>query len=203
MAIGNFLYFGDSVMGQAPTDGYIHHLANWIYSQDQASRHHFLNIGGNGSKDILERIVYAIPPRTKSGNIRMIVVSIGIVDSSFFREGEETRAENTLKGYSANMQGIFDISRKYTSSIVVPGLTRINDLLKQPLSPSGRLYDNSRIEEFDSELRRVCELNNGTYVPIHDVLLPEDFVDGLHPNSSGHFKIFGRIVESGRIKIGA
>ena len=160
-----------------------------------------MNIGGNGSKDVLERMVGEIQPRTKNGIIRMIFVSVGIVDSSFFREGEEIRQENTIEVYGANMQEIFANTRRYTNGLVVPGLTRINDQLQQPLSSSGRLYDNSRIGEFDSGLRKLCELNGGLYIPIHDVLLPEDFVDGLHPNSLGHFKIFGRIVELGKIRI--
>ena len=46
----------------------------------------------------------------------------------------------------------------------------------------------------DSELKKWCDENIIKYIPMQDVLQKEDFVDGLHPNSKGHKKIFERIV---------
>ena len=73
------------------------------------------------------------------------------------------------------------------------GLTRIGINERLEFKPN-KYYDNTVIEEYDSELKKICDESIINYIPMQDVLQKDDFVDGLHPNSKGHKKIFERVV---------
>ena len=94
-----------------------------------------------------------------------------------------------------NLQKIMSIALEYTDEVIVPGLTRINNSKAQPFSATGRLYDNGRIAEFDAVLTNACYIRGTHYVQMSNAFLPEELVDGLHPNSEGHKKIFERVME--------
>ena len=189
----NVLYFGDSIMGQEPNHGYINLLAHHLYTVDPSSRHHFLQVGGNSSQDLLERIENEIATRQNKG-IRGIVVSIGIVDAGY---KNPQNPEISLETYQTNMQKILSTAQNAAQAVWVPGLTRVNEQLPQPFSPGGkRTYSNKRIETFDQALEGLCIEADIKYILIHHLLLPEDLADGIHPSRKRHIKIFERIKEN-------
>ena len=48
--------------------------------------------------------------------------------------------------------------------------------------------------EFDRELKELCKENKIKYIPMQNLLQKEDFIDGLHPNTKGHKKICGYLI---------
>jgi len=184
----NILYIGDSIMGQAPSEGYIHHLAKWVYNKDSSSRHHFLNIGGDGSADVLSRIENETRARLRVG-IRAFVIGVGLVDAGFH---DPKNPEVTLTGYSDNMNSILDYALTQSRKILVSGLTKVDPTKRRE---GKRNFDNARTAEFDSKLREICREKGALHIPLYDVLTPSDLIDGIHPNDLGHEKIFKRILQ--------
>ncbi|HBY20182.1 MAG: hypothetical protein A2Y24_02040 [Clostridiales bacterium GWE2_32_10] len=54
-------------------------------------------------------------------------------------------------------------------------------------------YKNADIIEYDKEIRRVVEKSGMVYIRMFDLLNDSDLYDGLHPNKSGHEKMFIRV----------
>lgn len=182
-------------MGQNPMESYTLLLADAIYRIHPQTRHHLLHIGGNSSSDLLKRIESECVAREQSREIKRIFLSVGMVDSSFVNGKPST----LIDMYKENIGAILGIAKRHAETVVVPGLTRINEGLKQPFSVgSKRYYGNEHIASFDNVLREECaRLSEGErvrYIPLYDVLTHADLADGIHPNKQGHEKIFRRIV---------
>lgn len=183
-------------MRQAPGEGYVDLLARAVYDLDRNTRHHILTIGGNSSADILERIENETISREKAGGVRAIFLGAGIVDSSFSVGGQ---SETNERSYLSNMEQILDIAKIHSPTIIVPGLTRVDESREQPFSSSGRTYTNKRVNQFDETLRRICGDKGISYILLKNILSPENLADGIHPNTIGHIKIFQRLTDHGVI----
>ena len=81
-------------------------------------------------------------------------------------------------------------------------MTRIELDEKLEFKPN-KFYDNNNIAEYDKDLKLIlendnilkelCDENKIKYIPMQDVLQKNDFIDGLHPNTKGHKKIFEQV----------
>jgi len=78
-----------------------------------------LGVSGNTSSMLLNRMESEIAVR----RISTIIVSIGVNDSVI--ENGEQRVD--LKTFQKNLEGIFTISRKFTSEIIFLGLLGVNE----------------------------------------------------------------------------
>jgi len=58
---------------------------------------------------------------------------------------------------------------------------------------AGKKYTNSRIEKLDEIIKDFCQKMDLKYIEVGDLIKNEDLVDGLHPNSTGHEKMYKRI----------
>ncbi len=58
---------------------------------------------------------------------------------------------------------------------------------------AGKKYTNSRIEKLDEIIKNFCQSKKLKYIEVGDLIKKEDLVDGLHPNSKGHEKMYKRI----------
>lgn len=69
-----------------------------------------------------------------------------------------------------------------------------------------KYYNNDIITEYDkdlmlitnynSELMELCNDNNLKYISMKDVLKKDNYIDGLHPKTIGHKKIFEKVVKN-------
>ncbi|PIT96571.1 hypothetical protein COT82_02490 [Candidatus Campbellbacteria bacterium CG10_big_fil_rev_8_21_14_0_10_35_52] len=54
-------------------------------------------------------------------------------------------------------------------------------------------YTNENIKRLDNAIEKFCEDNKLKFIPMDGVVGNDDLIDGLHPNTKGHIKIFNRM----------
>ncbi len=155
---------------------------------------HFINvfnlgIGGNTTNDILERIEFEAKFRCPTS----IIIGIGVNDSGYFLTPDKPIVEK--ERFKSNLKKIIKIAKKSTANITFIGLVLGDDTLLQPFpaSSKGKSYTKERVLDYDKTIREVAHKNDCKYIYLVDKLNFKDFQDGLHPNESGHKKMFEEI----------
>ncbi|MBW3004952.1 hypothetical protein KY310_03905 [Candidatus Woesearchaeota archaeon] len=153
-----------------------------------------LGVSGDISRWLLDRLEVECEARmyedTKEKNV--LVFSIGINDSM------QGPLHVPLEQFKENLQKILQTSKKFTSRIAFVGLTPVNP---SPLKWSEKeSYNNEDIKKYDEAMQDFCKKNNLLFVELFDVWIKEDYknwlIDGLHPNTEGHKKIFEVVKEA-------
>ncbi len=148
-----------------------------------------LGISGNTTEDLLRRI----DNETSARKPTIIIVSIGNNDSAVSKKLGGLWVPH--EKFASNIQDISNIAHKYTSSVVFTGLAIMDDTKTNPYPEDpDKTYTDKRGLEYSKIIEAVCERNQTTYLPLHDVLSKSDLYDGLHPNTVGHEKIFKAVL---------
>ena len=202
----NYIVIGDSItygIGDFENGGWSAMLKKHIVNQDDTKIcNNFVQVAGfpgATSKDILNKIDSILDTFKYDEFNNIVILSIGVNDTQDFNGNYKVSIDN----YKSNIENIIKMITDKGFKLILLGLTRIEIDEKLEFKPN-KYYDNTVIEEYekdlklileyDSELKKLCDENIIKYIPMQDVLQKEDFVDGLHPNSKGHKKIFERIV---------
>lgn len=182
--------FGDSIVYGAGVDV----AENWaallrrdIQAKEEWPDIYNLGIGAETSAMLLKRLDIELTAR-KPG---MIIFGIGTNDSLFRTRGRET----TDQQFVENIQELIRKALQFTQQIYFVGLAMGDEKLTNPIdqSDSGKCYSRTMVARYDLLLKMVVEENNLTYIRIAHVMEDSDFIDGLHPNSQGHVKIYQEI----------
>ena len=170
-----FCIFGDSVT-QA---GYV--KAGWVellkyylekkYPNDDIS---VCNLGINGDTvdNILKRFETEAAPRYPTD----IIFAVGINDTKSYNE----------KTFTENVHKLISLAKKFTSKITFIGLV-LGDW------SGGEPFSQKRTANYNRIIKELVEANNYEFIPLQDKITAQDFMDGLHPNNSGHRKMFEEI----------
>ncbi len=94
--------------------------------------------------------------------------------------------------YKNNLEKIINISKKFTSDIVFTGLIIVDEEKTKPWSEN-EYWENNDLKKYNDAIKDICNQHDLDFIPLWNILTKEDLFDGLHPNSSGHKKIFNRI----------
>ena len=102
---------------------------------------------------------------------------------------------------------MIELIKKITNrgyELILLGLTRIE--LDELEFKSGKFYSNVNIDDYETDLKIILDNddvlkelskdNKIKYIEMKDVLSKDDYIDGLHPNTNGHRKMFERIKDS-------
>ncbi|MBI2047911.1 MAG: hypothetical protein HYT27_02115, partial [Parcubacteria group bacterium] len=57
----------------------------------------------------------------------------------------------------------------------------------------GAYYDNENIKQYDEVIKELCHVQKIIYIPTFKILSSSDLLDGIHPNTDGHKKMFEKI----------
>jgi lysophospholipase L1-like esterase len=100
-----------------------------------------------------------------------------------------------LPEFQNNLRDIIKLAKKYSSKIIFVGLTPVDETKTVSLPwNSDKSYKNEYIEKYNKIMKSVSKENKIYFINIFDKLVKSDYrnllVDGLHPNSKGHQKIF-------------
>jgi len=191
----NICIFGDSITWGARLPfrvGWANLLRNHLEKvSDDFFSVYDLGIDKNTSTDLLER--FEVEARAR--NPEVIIFAIGTNDSSFISTKNKPMTELVL--FEENLRNLSSLAKKYTSRIIFVGLTKGDDNITNPLpqSTTGKSYDKDNIDKYSQIIKKVCETDNLTYIDLKNSLVARDFADGLHPNESGHKKIFKAVSE--------
>ena len=187
----NYIIIGDSItygIGDFENCGWATMFKRYIVNKDDSKECtnyvHIAGFPGARSNDILDRINGIIQSFKHEEFENIVLLSIGINDTQEFNGTQR----NSLEKYKEN---IIKIAKSVIESNCFwkPNKYYDNEIISE--------YDRDLklILEYDAELEDICKSNKIKYIPMQDTLQKEDFIDGLHPNTKGHRKIFERIIE--------
>ena len=121
-------------------------------------------------------------------------------DAIIFQTGGNDAAyENTIGNYlvspekfKTNLEEIIKRAKKITDEIIFMDLKNCDESKTMPVPWIDIYYTNENIEKYSHIMKEVCENNDVDFFDIKP-LENNDFDDGLHPNASGHEKIFTQV----------
>ena len=187
----NILIFGDSITWGAydpEQGGWATRLRNYFEEKDNDTDVYNLDISGNTTADLLNRIEV----EAKSREPNLIIFAIGINDTQFIHSTNSLRV--SLNEFQQNLAKLLSIAKKFTDKVVFVGLTKVDESKTTPIPwNTDKSYTNENIERLDNAIKKFCEENKLKFIPMDSVVGNDDLIDGLHPNTKGHIKIFNRM----------
>lgn len=186
--------FGDSIAWGAgdPKGGWVSRLSSNIQKSDYDVAVYNCGVRGDDTDSLLRRFEAEAAAREPD----VIVFAIGINDSRYIKQTKDLDAR--INKFRKNLVALLNLAKKFTDRIVYVGLTRVDES-KTVTAASDTVeyysYNNETISRYDAEIKRACQENRADYIRMDDLLSVNDLEDGLHPNSSGHEKMFERIRE--------
>lgn len=195
------LVFGDSI-----TQGYWDTDGGWV----DRIRKHFdeiqvtdlqnkdeptifnLGISADNSQNILQRIEPETIARTRHGNLPVIIVQIGVNDSSTDNQTIENSVRISIEDYESNLREIIKRVRPISSNIIFIGLSACDETKTTPVSWGDYYYTNEAIKNYEDVMKAVAVEHKLPFIALFDKFKKaidegKDFLpDGLHPNNEGH-----------------
>ncbi len=186
----NICIFGDSSTWGAVDPvggGWANRLKNYFESKglrvDRDIDVYNLGVSSDNTDDLLKRFKVEAEAREPE----IILIAIGINDSQIVISKNKNRV--SLDKFRENLKSI--IKEAHGTKVVLIGLTRVDEAKTAPIPwNTDKKYLNSEIEKYDLVLREMAASENLEYIGMDKVLSEKDLEDGIHPNISGHEKIF-------------
>lgn len=192
----NICIFGDSIVWGAcdyEKGGWVERLKSYLMQNKDDVDVYNLGVSGNNTQDLLNRFDTEIDAR-KSEATEMIIVAIGINDAQYIKTRENPRVN--LKEFEENITTLLGKAREITDRVFFVGLTSVDESKVMPTPwDETKYYENGIIQKYDSVAKEACQKQGVLFISLFDVLSNQDLEDGLHPNSSGHKKIFDKVLE--------
>lgn len=188
----NILIFGDSI-----AYGQYDKLGGWVHrlklSLDQAKYCLYnLAIDGDTTDGLIQRFESELKPRLSSAGEMIVIVALGINDSAFDHKLNDFLVSKDK--FKQNIKSLIVIAKKYSQKIIFLGPAPVDDARVGATEPS---YKNASVSTYSEIIKEVCGQEKILFVDLFNQLKPADFpkfsIDGLHPNSLGHEKIFNLV----------
>ena len=207
----NYILIGDSIVygiGDYDNCGWATEFKKYIMRKDNTKEcNNLVNIAafpGARSYNILDRIDNGVITFGEFLEIiyleafdryfdfkNIVILSIGINDTQCFNGVYS----NSKESYKSNLEDIIKKVKDRGFELIILGLTKTGCKDKIEFKPN-KIYDNKVILQYDEIVRNICKNNDIVYIPIFNILNDEDFIDGLHPNTNGHKKIYEEIIKT-------
>ena len=191
----NILVFGDSITYGAwdkEKGAWVNRLRLALENDDSNSYYTIFNLGisGDVTESIKNRFDNECKIRFNKNDNTIIIFSIGINDAQNVKDEDRV----SLETFRNNIITLINSAKKYTDNILFIGLTKVDESKVIPLHwDKEKGYLNTKIINFDKELKNICLENNVDYLYIYELLEIEELFDGLHPNNVGHQKICDKV----------
>jgi lysophospholipase L1-like esterase len=160
-------------------------LANEV---EHYSETYNLGVSGDNSDGLLKR--FSVENEARKPDV--IMIAIGINDSHYINSKENPRVP--LERYEKNLKELIRQGRKFTKDIIFVGLTKIDETKLMPIPwDKSKYYDEENVAIYNAKMKEVAEKHNLPFIPMLDLLRNDELIDGLHPNTKGHEKMFQRV----------
>jgi len=195
------LIFGDSItQGYEDTDGgwverirkhYDTLQASDLDGSDEPTIFN-LGISADNSKNVLDRIQAETIARTRHGNLPVIIIQIGVNDSSIDELPEGESVSLPIDKYEYNLRCIIEKVKPLSSKIILVGLSACDESKTTPVSWGEFHYTNRQIKEYENMMKDIASEFNIAFIPLFDRFKEKldqgakYLPDGLHPNNDGH-----------------
>ncbi|MCX6808028.1 MAG: GDSL-type esterase/lipase family protein [Patescibacteria group bacterium] len=206
------LAFGDSV-----TKGFWDEKGGWVSRLDKFLSELFLDsnresdfyevynlgIDGDNSRGTLARLEAETQARLSIfGDEKVQIVFLletGVNDALYFNDSRKNSIP--LEEYKQNLLKIIMIANKFNgakAAFLSPLLVDDSKLDPCPWVKENASYKNSEIEKYYSSLKDLCLANKVSLIDNYADWIKIDYksfldIDGIHPNSLGHKKIFNSV----------
>jgi len=168
--------------------GWVNRLRLFIESNGYDYSVYNLGISGDTTNDVLHRFDIEAEAR----KAKAILFSLGDNDSVF--DMELGTNWTSLEQYKNNLQLLIDKAKKFTDKIAFCGPKKIDESKTTPVPWRTSLhYREKDVLEYGKALETIANENGVPYLQLYDALQFGDLADGIHPNESGHQKIFEKV----------
>jgi len=192
------LVFGDSIAWGAfdnEKGGWVERLKTHFlrnYKKQGIGVYNF-SVSSNDSRGVLKFLEADIEKINQIEKEDFILLfSIGSNDPRYIDEPNNVFISE--KEFKENLQKIIETAKKYSNRIIFTGLIKIDDKLTQPWNEN-EFWRNKDIEIYDKIISQKCDNNKIHFIPLFNLINESDLLDGLHPNTKGHEKIYNHIKE--------
>jgi lysophospholipase L1-like esterase len=145
-------------------------------------------VSGDKAKDVLER--FDFEASIKPPNI--LIFAVGINDSPHAKNPKGTPLAEFKKDYNE----LIDKARKFTEKITLVGLANVDEEIEE------KGYKNEEIKKYNQAVKEIAKERDLPFVDCFGILTKADLsIDGLHPDSNGHKKIFEKVKEALVLKL--
>lgn len=125
---------------------------------------------------------------------------IRTADAIIFQTGGNDAAYEKTPGnylvapdeFKSNLEKIIKRAKNITENIIFMDLKNCDESKTMPVPWADVYYTNGNILKYGEIMKGVCKENNILFLD-PGLLNNDDFDDGLHPNASGHEKIFVKV----------
>ena len=149
-------------------------------------------VGGNTSRDILKSTPHFIHAYLdKYQEDTYIFISVWVNDS-YLLHGDKSGKNIGKDEYKNNIESLIHLLQKDTriKKIFLIGLTPVIEKFTTPLGDKNIFFTNQQIQAYSEILKKISLDEKINYIEVSSDFDEHDFVDWLHPNQYGHFKIF-------------
>lgn len=183
--------FGDSITWGASdyeSGGWPQLLRFYFENNDYNISLYNQGVSGDSTEDLLLRFNTECQARKP----QIIIFAIGINDSQYINSKNNHRV--TIEKFHSNIIKLIHQAEKFSHRIIFIEITKVNESMVSPVPWNiEKFYDNDSIKKYNIVIKKVCEEMELGYVPMFDVLDENMLVDGLHPDSAGHKKMFEQV----------
>lgn len=144
------------------------------------------SVSGGTTETILERF----ESEAKIRSAEALIFQTGGNDASYQNAPENFQVP--IEKFKENIEEIIRRAKKITDRIIFMDLKNCDESKTMPVSWIDIYYTNENIKKYSEAMQEVCRENGVLFMNIEPID-NSDFEDGLHPNASGHEKIFGQV----------
>lgn len=184
----NICVFGASVTWGA----WDHEIGGWVerlkvdLGKEEEVQVFNLGISGANSTHLVDRFYM----EAKHRNPDIIIFGIGANDALYLEQ--DGKPITNIKAFEKNLETLIEKSKKFTDKIVFLGMYEVDEKRTLPTT-WGPYYSNKVLSKYNDKIRQVCERKNIYYFDFKGILENTDLIDGIHPNKTGHKKIYKKI----------
>jgi lysophospholipase L1-like esterase len=185
--------WGDSITRGASDfeqGGWVNRLNKYLANKSNSSIAVY-NLGISGEK--VGQVLSRFPHEYNDLNPDLIVLAIGINDSPHKNYKKGTPLDIFEKKYFE----LIEEMKAPKKPLIIVGLTNVDDEHPKVVG-----YSNKSIEQYTNIIKRLAQKNKLLYVDLWKIVLKQDLqIDGLHPDSNGHEKIFKLVSKAVQLSI--
>lgn len=133
-----------------------------------------LGVDGDRTEQLLQRLAGEAAAR----NASVIVISIGANDL-----GWHGTSGTDIALFRERYDHILSEAEQFTRRILVLGLLNVDE------GNDSHGVRNDQVRAFNGVVEELARRHGAEFMSLYGLLSPTDFVDGLHPNASGHAKL--------------
>lgn len=185
--------FGDSVLwgwGLPFRVGWVNLFRNYVEDKSNFVINLYdLGIDGETTEGILRRFDIEASARKPD----VVIFAIGVNDSAYRKTKDHPLVSRD--DFEKNLNALIKKAGKFTKQIVFVGIVKGSDKETMPLkaSTTGKCFTKENAKIYNDIIKKVCDKEKILFVDVLGRLNDGDFCEGLHPNESGHEKIFKEV----------